>query len=197
MSSAFLAALLKAKLKNLSWTDERVEKLKKLWAQGLSASQIAAELGGVSRNAVIGKAHRLGLPDRKAKVGFNSESVRVARRQRKTELERLRRQAVDAPRRVRKHPWLGVPVEVVQPTSEPQTQPEEAFMEKGVTLMELDDIPALPSMCRWPFGDIRHSEITYCGHEPIDGYPYCGRHCRMAYRPREQRQSKPRTLRVA
>ena len=44
----------------MSWTDERVELLKKLWADGLSASQIAAELGGITRNAVIGKVHRLG-----------------------------------------------------------------------------------------------------------------------------------------
>ncbi|MBP8939426.1 MAG: GcrA cell cycle regulator, partial [Agrobacterium sp.] len=48
----------------MNWTDERVEKLKKLWAEGLSASQIAAQLGGVSRNAVIGKVHRLNLPGR-------------------------------------------------------------------------------------------------------------------------------------
>src|SRR5437016_7824766 len=48
----------------MSWTDERVELLKKLWADGLSASQIAAELGGITRNAVIGKVHRLGLSGR-------------------------------------------------------------------------------------------------------------------------------------
>ena len=52
----------------MNWTDERVEKLKKLWSEGLSASQIAAQLGGVSRNAVIGKVHRLCLPGR-AKAG--------------------------------------------------------------------------------------------------------------------------------
>ncbi len=48
----------------MNWTDERVERLKKLWSEGLSASQIAAQLGGVSRNAVIGKVHRLNLPGR-------------------------------------------------------------------------------------------------------------------------------------
>jgi hypothetical protein len=61
----------------MNWTDERVEKLKKLWADGLSASQIAAQLGGVSRNAVIGKVHRLNLPGR-AKSGGQS-SVRTKR----------------------------------------------------------------------------------------------------------------------
>src|SRR4051812_20746161 len=55
----------------MSWTDERIELLKKLWADGLSASQIAAELGQVTRNAVIGKVHRLGLAGR-AKVSTSS-----------------------------------------------------------------------------------------------------------------------------
>ena len=63
----------------MSWTDERVERLKKLWADGLSASQIAAELGGVSRNAVIGKVHRLNLPGRAKSGGSSSgRSKRVA-----------------------------------------------------------------------------------------------------------------------
>jgi GcrA cell cycle regulator len=169
---------------SFEWTVERTDELRKLWASGLSGRQIAARLGGVTRNAVLGKVHRLELGARCA--GPQSDPGKA--RQRKTELERLRRQAVDAPRRVRKHPWLGVPVEVVQPTSEPQTQPEEAFMEKGVALMELDDIPALPSMCRWPFGDIRHGEITYCGHKPIDGYPYCCKHCARAFAPPRERR---------
>ena len=52
----------------MSWTDERVEQLRELWSQGLSASQIAAQLGGVSRNAVIGKAHRLGLQGRPSPI---------------------------------------------------------------------------------------------------------------------------------
>ncbi|WP_280950746.1 GcrA family cell cycle regulator, partial [Pararhizobium antarcticum] len=59
----------------MNWTDERVEKLKKLWSEGLSASQIAAQLGGVSRNAVIGKVHRLSLPGR-AKAGGTAAASR-------------------------------------------------------------------------------------------------------------------------
>ena len=62
----------------MNWTDERVEKLKKLWAEGLSASQIAAQLGGVSRNAVIGKVHRLNLPGR-AKAGGTQTAARPKR----------------------------------------------------------------------------------------------------------------------
>jgi hypothetical protein len=64
----------------MNWTDERVEKLKKLWAEGLSASQIAAQLGGVSRNAVIGKVHRLSLPGR-AKAGGTANAAANAEAQ--------------------------------------------------------------------------------------------------------------------
>src|SRR5438874_4887521 len=63
----------------MSWTDERVELLKKLWADGLSASQIAAELGGITRNAVIGKVHRLGLAGRAKSPSSSSPRPRKAR----------------------------------------------------------------------------------------------------------------------
>ncbi len=55
----------------MSWTDERIDRLRELWSQGITASQIADELGGVSRNAVIGKAHRLGLQSRPSPVKPN------------------------------------------------------------------------------------------------------------------------------
>ena len=63
----------------MGWTDERVELLKKLWADGLSASQIAAELGGITRNAVIGKVHRLGLSGRAKSPSSTSPRPRKAR----------------------------------------------------------------------------------------------------------------------
>ena len=64
----------------MSWTDERVELLKKLWSDGLSASQIAAELGGITRNAVIGKVHRLGLSGRaKSAVDRGAAAAQAAR----------------------------------------------------------------------------------------------------------------------
>lgn len=63
----------------MNWTDERVEKLKKLWSEGLSASQIAAQLGGVSRNAVIGKVHRLSLPGRAKAGGSTAAAARPKR----------------------------------------------------------------------------------------------------------------------
>jgi GcrA cell cycle regulator len=62
----------------MSWTDERIDKLKSLWGQGLTASQIADELGGVSRNAVIGKAHRLGLESRPSPVKGNDDAPAAA-----------------------------------------------------------------------------------------------------------------------
>src|ERR1700741_3654370 len=65
--------------KSMSWTDERVELLKKLWSDGLSASQIAAELGGITRNAVIGKVHRLGLSGRAKSPSSAAPRPRKAR----------------------------------------------------------------------------------------------------------------------
>ncbi|MDF7775087.1 GcrA family cell cycle regulator, partial [Sphingomonas sp. AOB5] len=62
----------------MSWTDERIDTLKKMWNSGLTATQIAEELGGVSRNAVIGKAHRLGLPARPSPVKPNENKVKAA-----------------------------------------------------------------------------------------------------------------------
>ena len=64
----------------MSWTDERVEQLKQLWAEGLSASQIARQLGGVTRNAVIGKVHRLGLAGRATPARAERPRLQVARR---------------------------------------------------------------------------------------------------------------------
>ncbi|WP_298691962.1 GcrA family cell cycle regulator, partial [uncultured Sphingomonas sp.] len=59
----------------MAWTDERIDKLRSLWGQGQTASQIADELGGVSRNAVIGKAHRLGLESRPSPVKGNESAA--------------------------------------------------------------------------------------------------------------------------
>ena len=61
----------------MSWTDDRVETLKRMWGEGLSASQIAKELGGVTRNAVIGKVHRLGLSNRQAAGGSKAEAKKT------------------------------------------------------------------------------------------------------------------------
>ena len=160
------------------WSDDRVELLTKLWGEGLSASQIAAALGGgVTRNAVIGKVHRLGLSGR-AKPG-----------------------AASAPRPAKPRPVGPVgPVAdaartLVAREPEPAARPgqpidlrwaDEAAAipeSKRVSILELRD-----SMCRWPIGDPSKPDFGFCGGRAVAGLPYCGHHCRIAYQPAAERR---------
>jgi GcrA cell cycle regulator len=157
-----------------TWSDDRVELLKKLWSDGLSASQIAAEMGGVTRNAVIGKVHRLGLSGRgKA----STPGVQRARKPRVAAPPAATRLNVAlAPRPAQPRP-AAAPVpelleeEVVVPLSE------------RVTIMELRE-----SMCRWPLGDPTTPEFRFCGAKSITGLPYCTYHARVAYQPAAERK---------
>ena len=161
-----------------TWTDERVELLKKLWSEGFSASQIAAEMGGVTRNAVIGKVHRLGLS------GRGKTSTPGAPRPRK-------------PRPVGAPP-AGGPVlrgstalaPKFTPRPEIQPAPEVDFDEdvvipfsERVTIMELRE-----TMCRWPMGDPTKPDFRFCGGGAIGGMPYCTHHARIAYQPATERK---------
>lgn len=160
----------------MSWTDERVELLRKLWTDGLSASQIAGELAeGITRNAVIGKVHRLGLSGRaKPAASLRPRPPKVVRQQPtiRTHVPMMRGNlafamapqvmAVAQPRPV---------AEVVVPMNEP------------VTIMELRE-----STCRWPIGDPATTEFRYCGGEAAIGQgPYCRFHSRLAYQPVQSR----------
>lgn len=159
-----------------TWTDERVELLRKLWNDGLSASQIAAEIGNVTRNAVIGKVHRLGLSGRT--------------RPQSTTPQRPRKPAVRQPGPSLPPASLhtrGATALAPSPQREAEAAPEAApkpehevvvpFSER-VTIMELKE-----SMCRWPLGDPTTAEFRYCGAKSETGAPYCTYHCRIAYQP--------------
>lgn len=165
----------------MTWTDERVELLKKLWADGLSASQIAAELGGITRNAVIGKVHRLGLSGR-AKSPSSS-----APRQRKTRapshLMRISRPAM------RGNTALAHAYEYdVDP--EPEVIENIIPLGQRRALLELNE-----ETCRWPIGDPATSDFFFCGGKPIPGLPYCSYHSRVAYQPAADRRRDKRPLR--
>ena len=123
-----------------TWTDERVELLKKLWADGLSASQIAGELGGITRNAVIGKVHRLGLSGR-AKAPSSSVP-----RQRKPRAPSMFR----APRPMMRGNTALAHQPAYDYEPEPELQPIENIIPIGqrCTLLELDQ-----EKCHWPIGD--------------------------------------------
>lgn len=168
-----------------AWTDERVELLKKLWSDGLSASQIAAELGNVTRNAVIGKVHRLGLSGRAKSAAQPATPRNAAPRK--------------APTRSPSHP-MGNPAAAIRgahalaPSALPETEVETAqqplpsedvvipFSER-VTIMELREY-----MCRWPMGDPTTPEFRFCGARSQTGMPYCGYHARIAYQPAADRR---------
>jgi GcrA cell cycle regulator len=157
-----------------TWTDDRVELLKKLWSDGLSASQIAAEMGGVTRNAVIGKVHRLGLSGRgKA----STPGVPRPRKPRVATPPAVTRVNVAlAPR-----PAQPRPVAVAAP----ELLEEEVVvpLSERVTIMELRE-----SMCRWPLGDPTTPEFRFCGARSITGLPYCTYHARVAYQPAAERK---------
>ena len=157
----------------MSWTDERVELLRKLWSDGLSASQIAAELGGITRNAVIGKVHRLGLSGR-------AKSASAAPRQRKarasSHILRMARASI------RGNTALAHAYEI-----EAEAAPEliENIIPIGQrrTILELTE-----QTCRWPIGDPGSSEFFFCGGNTIAGLPYCAYHSRVAYQPAGDRR---------
>jgi GcrA cell cycle regulator len=164
----------------MSWTDERVTTLKKLWLDGLSASQIAKQLGGVTRNAVIGKVHRLGLsgraaPSQPARPAF--KAPRPARPAATT--------MPSAPRRVIAAEPATLPAVAAQP-SVPAFRDEQPGSATVLTLGA--------HMCKWPIGDPSTDGFTFCGRRSSDG-PYCNEHARVAYQPQQtKKKSGPTEL---
>ena len=166
----------------MSWTDERVEQLRQLWTDGKSASQIAAVLSnGITRNAVIGKVHRLGLSGR-VKAPSQNQS-----RQRTPKINTHRTHAPRATQGPRTH---GANALAYSPRIE--TRPIERPMEEvvipmseRVTIMELKE-----AMCRWPLGDPATPEFRYCGGDSPIGVPYCTYHSRVAYQPAQDRRNR-------
>jgi len=144
----------------VNWSEDRVEQLKTLWTEGLSASQIARALGGVTRNAVIGKVHRLGL----------------AGRARPSLSERPRLPMAPKSPSVRAH----VP-------AVPVVEEDPLLLDDGhfATVLTISD-----RMCRWPIGDPSASEFHFCGRSPKAGSPYCEAHARKAYQPQQTRTNK-------
>ena len=174
----------------LSWTEDRVEQLKKLWAEGLSASQIAARLGqGVTRNAVIGKVHRLNLAGRATQP--RNSAPRTPRKQREPS-----------------HPGraTGMPSmphagnTALKPMMRAEVQPRQLAIPEPkplrlvnlpkdgrITILHLSD-----KTCKWPIGDPGSDEFCFCGHGPRDGSPYCEFHARLAYQPPPDRRRERR-----
>ena len=161
-----------------TWTDERVELLKKLWADGLSASQIAGELGGITRNAVIGKVHRLGLSGR-AKAP--SSSVPRPRKPRApSQMFRASRPMMRGNTALARMPAYDY-----DPEPEPELIENIIPIGQRCTLLELND-----DKCRWPIGDPGQPDFFFCGGKTAAGTPYCGYHARVAYQPPAARRDR-------
>jgi GcrA cell cycle regulator len=177
----------------MAWTDEIVEQLKQHWIDGKSASQIASLLGnGVTRNAVIGKVHRLGLASR-AKTPSSAAS-RPPRRIASPPAHRVAGARLNspAPRMMR-----GATALAFAPQALSELESQEEFesvvvpMSLRVTIIELKE-----SMCRWPLGDPATSEFRYCGSPTASG-PYCAYHGGLAYQPaQERRRDRDRSRRA-
>ena len=160
----------------MSWTDERVELLKKLWSDGLSASQIAAELGGITRNAVIGKVHRLGLSGRAKSPASTAPRPRKARSH--GHMMRVPRPAMRGNTALA-HAY-DYEVEV-----EPELLDNVIPIGQRRTLLELTE-----DTCRWPIGDPGHADFFFCGGQSLSGLPYCAHHSRVAYQPPNMRRDR-------
>jgi GcrA cell cycle regulator len=139
----------------MEWTDERIEALRAFWMQGFTASQIAERLGGVSRNAVIGKAHRLGLSARPSPI--KRETARTLPMHR----------APAAP------PPIPAPAPAAAMPPPPPMQRQAAPPVSGGS-----------KSCMWPLGDPKQPDFHFCGAVAEPGRPYCSQHCAAAYHKR-------------
>ena len=162
----------------MTWTEEWIEVLTRLWSEGLSASQIATELGpDVSRNAVISKAHRLGIPH-DAKVSSEPKPRKPSRPPNPPAAV-----APPMPQAPAPAPVAESQPPAPQPVGTPPEQKVAAPRSAGVTIMELGE-----AMCRFPLGDPTTPEFRYCGAQASTGLPYCSHHAQIAYTPVAERK---------
>lgn len=146
----------------MAWNDESEALLAKLWTDGLSASQIASRIGGVTRNAVIGKRIRMGLPDRGTR---NTQRTRKSTAGRRTQPQRKRHLVFG------KHYVPGAQVE------EFRAQPDLVIPEsERKSLLDLTE-----TSCRWPIGDPKEPDFHFCNRSKVEGKSYCAFHCARAY----------------
>ena len=203
----------------MSWTDERIERLKKMWHDGATASQIADELGGVSRNAVIGKAHRLGLEQRPSPVkpGEEKEMKKAAPAASPPAKQAARAEAQARPAAAPTSPSAA-------PTGMPPQRPSAAdmqyrsigpggFIRQGPGEQQAPIppapprrlVPAKPSpevadktsllelndrICKWPIGHPGEPDFYFCGQPANPGFPYCVEHCGVAYQAQLPRRDR-------
>ena len=195
----------------MSWTDERIATLRKMWEGGATASEIATELGGVSRNAVIGKAHRLGLKARPSPVKANEKKKPAAPKKppaparspaddeaaSASPSQPMPNPQADLPKIVSVGPGgflrqgpgdQQAPIPPAPPRRLVPAKPSPEIAGK-TTLLDLSD-----KVCRWPMGHPGEPDFHFCGEQVNPGFPYCVEHCGRAYQaqlPRGVRRPPP------
>ena len=202
----------------MAWTDERIDELKTMWEKGMTASQIAESLGGVSRNAVIGKAHRLGLKSRPSPVKAKDSKAKkkpAAKAKAAPKLKVVPKQrSAPAPR---SEAVQAKPVETAAPRPAPTGPQYRSIGPGGFTRQSPADQQPLPPapprrlvpqkldpeieektgllnlterVCKWPMGHPGESDFHFCGEDVNPGFPYCVEHCGRAYQAQLPRKDR-------
>jgi len=193
----------------MAWTDERIDHLKQLWEKGLTASQIAEQLGGVSRNAVIGKAHRLGLKSRPSPVKSGGKKTAAKKTVKRTKITAPPKEVT--PKSTKTHKKAVTEQAKVAPQQKTNSDiPQVVSIGPGGFLRQGPGdqqapippapprrlVPAKPSpemadktslldlndrVCRWPINHPGEADFHFCGKPVNAGFPYCVEHCGRAY----------------
>ena len=203
----------------MSWTEERIERLKAMWTEGATASQIADELGGVSRNAVIGKAHRLGLEARPSPVKPGEEKERPVPAATAAPAAKPAPAERPAPRPAAAAPASPAPERPARSPQRPQGDLQYrsigpgGFIRQGPGEQQAPIppapprrlVPAKPSpevadktslldlndrICKWPMGHPGEPDFHFCGQASNPGFPYCVEHCGVAYQAQLPRRDR-------
>ena len=202
----------------MSWTDERVETLKRMWSEGQSASAIAKELGGVTRNAVIGKVHRLGLSNRTEEPAEAAAAPAAPASAPAPDKKAVRKPAAAAPRAETPAPdapapkpaeaaapqpaFTPVPRRPIVPAGQPlppQPSANEISPEALASVREVEKrarkltlMELTERTCKWPIGDPATDKFWFCGLPTVAGKPYCEAHVSVAFQPMSARRDRRR-----
>ena len=203
----------------MSWTDERVETLKRMWAEGQSASQIAKELGGVTRNAVIGKVHRLGLSNRnddtpeaaapapEVKPAAPAPAAAAAPKPEPAPEPKPAAAAAPEPRpepapetapavasNFNRRPIVpaGQPLPPQPSANEISPEALASVREVEKRARKLSLMELTERTCKWPIGDPATEDFWFCGLPSLPGKPYCEAHVGVAFQPMSARRDRRR-----